>query len=191
MIDKTANILKKYFDKGRPNDSIAKLHNSIARIDNSFISSSSIMLDEVLTGDIYSLKEVIVGENAVISGNITSRTCTVKGKVFGSIISTEYAVIQFKAEIVGDIRAESIQIEPGALINGHIHIEDSIDEYDLVEMVKKGLPVPTKEQLKMSYKSPEQQSVENIKADKANPQNRIQKTNITKEEKENTSSSWY
>ena len=190
MIDKTANILKKYFDKGRPNDSIAKLHNSIARIDNSFISSSSILLDEVLTGDIYSLKEVIVGENAVISGNITSRTCTVKGKVFGNIISTEYAVIQFKAEIDGDIRAESIQIEPGAVINGHIQIEDSIDEYDLVEMVKKGLPVPTKEQLKMSYKSPDQQPSVDADPSKVKTQNRIHKANTQKEE-ENSSSIWY
>jgi len=98
------------------------------------------MLDERLIGNIYSLKEVTVASGAEISGNITSRTSNINGKVIGDIISTESAIIRSSAIICGNIRAKSINVEPGCTINGMIRIEGNIDERDLIEKVENRLP---------------------------------------------------
>ena len=141
MIGRVFSFLKRYFDKkDRQKEIIADFHTTIIRVDDNFISSSSVMLDERLMGNIFSLKEVIVAQTAEISGNITSRVCTVNGKVSGDILSTEYAEIKSSAIITGNIRAKSISIEPGSVINGSIRIEGEIDDHDLIEKVKNRLP---------------------------------------------------
>jgi cytoskeletal protein CcmA (bactofilin family) len=141
MIGRAVNFIKKYLDKkDRQKEIVADFHTTIIRVDDNFISSSSIILDERLIGNIYSLKEVNVAQNAEISGNITSRSCNINGKVIGDIISTEAALIKSSATICGNIRAKSICVEPGCIINGMIRIEGNIDERDLIEKVENRLP---------------------------------------------------
>lgn len=141
MIGRVFSSLKRYFDKkDRQKEIIADFHTTIIRVDDNFISSSSVKLDERLMGNIFSLKEVIVDQTAEISGNITSRVCTISGKVSGDILSTEYAEIKSSAIITGNIRAKSISIEPGSVINGSIRIEGEIDDHDLIEKVENRLP---------------------------------------------------
>ena len=141
MIGRVLNFIKKYLDKkdGRK-EIIADFHTTIIRVDDNFISSNSVMLDEPLMGNIYSLKEVMVAETAQIAGNITSRTCIINGEVYGDILSTDYADIKSTAIINGNIRARFISIEPGSVINGSIRIEGEIDERDLIEKVESRLP---------------------------------------------------
>lgn len=141
MIGRAVNFIKKYLDKkDRQKEIIADFHTTIIRVDDNFISSTSVMLDERLIGNIYSLKEVTVASGAEISGNITSRTSNINGKVIGDIISTEFAIIRRSAIICGNIRAKSINVEPGCVINGMIRIEGNIDERDLIEKVENRLP---------------------------------------------------
>ncbi len=141
MIGRAVNFIKKYLDKkDRQKEIVADFHTTIIRVDDNFISSSSVILDERLIGNIYSLKEVTVAPTAEISGNITSRTCNINGKVIGDIISTESALIKSSATICGNIRAKSITVQPGCIINGMIRIEGNIDERDLIEKVENRLP---------------------------------------------------
>lgn len=141
MIGKAVSFIKKYLNKkNRRKETVADFHTTIIRVDDNYISPSSVVLDERLIGNIYSLKEVIVEPTAEISGNITSRLCSIDGKVFGDIISTEYAHIQSSAIIYGNINAKAITIEPGCIINGAIRIEGNIDERDLIEKVENRLP---------------------------------------------------
>lgn len=141
MIGKVINFIKKNRHKGdRRKEIVADFHTTIIRVDDNFISSSSVMLDERLIGNIFSLKEVTLVAKAEILGNITSRTSNINGKVTGDIISTEAAHIKSSAEICGNIRTKSISIEPGCIINGMIRIEGGIDERDLFEKVQNRLP---------------------------------------------------
>lgn len=95
MIKKAVNFIQKFLDKKhRRQEVIANFHTTIIRVDDDFISTSSIILDEVLKGNIYSLKEVIVAGTAEISGKVTSRTASISGKVYGDIISMEFADIK-------------------------------------------------------------------------------------------------
>jgi len=144
MIGRAVNFIKKFLDKkDRQKEIVADFHTTIIRVDNNFISSSSVILDEKLIGNIYSLKEVTIAPSAEISGNITSRSSNINGKVIGDIIATEFAVIKSDAVICGNIRAKSISVEPGSIINGRIRIESNIDERDLIEKVENRLPPKT------------------------------------------------
>ncbi len=161
MIGKGLNFIQKFLNKKESRlETIADFHTTIIRVDDNFISSSSIILDESLVGNIYSLKEVIVAGTAEISGNVTSRTASISGKVYGDIISIDYADIKKTAVISGNIRAKSISIEPGAIINGSIRIEGDIDDRDLLEKVENRLPSNTyREPAFVTYVLPEEASV--------------------------------
>lgn len=136
-----ANFFKRFLNKkDRKQEDIADFHTTIIRVEDNFVSTSSIILDEPLMGNIYSLKEVIVAEKAQVKGNVISRVSSVSGRVDGDIISTEYAEIKDTAVIRGNIRAKAISIAGGAVINGSIRIEGGIDEHDLLEKVEKRLP---------------------------------------------------
>ncbi|SKB81850.1 bactofilin family protein [Daejeonella lutea] len=160
MTGKAVNFIQKFLNKKHSRQEIiADFHTTIIRVDDNFISSSSIILDEILRGNIYSLKEVIVAGTAEITGNVTSRTASISGKVYGDIISIDYADIKSTAVISGHIRASSISIEPGAVINGSIRIEGNIDERDLIEKVENRLPSPkVKEPAFLTYIIPEEVS---------------------------------
>lgn len=141
MIGKAVNFIKNILNKkDSRQEIIADFHTTIIRVDDNFISSSSIILDDMLMGNIYSLKEVIVADSAEISGNITSASVSISGKVYGDIISLEFADIKGTAVISGNIRAKAIAIAPGAVINGSVRIEGEIDNRDLLAKVENRLP---------------------------------------------------
>lgn len=161
MIGKGLGFIQKFLNKkDSRQETIADFHTTIIRVDDNFISSSSIILDEILVGNIYSLKGVLVADSAEISGNVTSRTASISGRVYGDIISTEYAEIKSTAIISGNIRATAISIERGAIINGSVRIEGNIDERDLFEKVESRIPSNTlKEPAFITYILPEETSV--------------------------------
>lgn len=158
MIKKAVHFIQNALNKkDRQQEIVADFHTTIIRVDDNFISSSSIILDENLRGNIYSLKEVIVADTAEISGNITSRTATISGKVYGDITSLDYVDIKRTAVISGHIRASAISIEAGAFINGSVRIEGNIDDRDLLEKVENRLPSNSpKEPAFLTYILPEE-----------------------------------
>lgn len=157
MISSAVNLFKNLFSKkSSKKEVVADFHTTIIRVDNNFISSSSIKLDEKLVGNIYSLKEVTVDSMAEISGNITSHLCNISGKVNGDIIAIDYVEVHSTAIISGNIRAKSLCIQPGAVINGLIRIESDIDDQDLIEKVENRLPPSTqKEPFELPYIIPD------------------------------------
>jgi cytoskeletal protein CcmA (bactofilin family) len=148
MINKAVDFIKNIFNKkGRQKETVADFHTTIIKVDDNFISASSIMLDEKLFGNIFSLKEVNIAAPSEISGNIISRSCIISGIVTGDIRASEYAEIKSTANIVGNILARSIMIEPGAIINGSIRIDGAIDERELIEKVESRLQFQRKAEI--------------------------------------------
>jgi cytoskeletal protein CcmA (bactofilin family) len=140
MIIKIVDFLKNILGrKPAKKEIVADFHTTIIKVDDNFISASSIMLDEKLLGNIFSLKEVNITAPSEISGNIISRSCIISGMVSGDIRSSEYAEIKSTANIAGNILARSIKIEPGAIINGSIRIDGEIDDRELIEKVESRL----------------------------------------------------
>lgn len=135
------SFIKNLFSKkNQRQEVVADFQTTIIRVDDNYISSSSIKLDEMLAGNIYSLKEVVVSASAEISGNITSTSASVGGIVKGNIVCLEALEIKNTAVITGHILTKTISVEAGAIVNGSIRIEGDIDDRDLKRKIESRIP---------------------------------------------------
>ena len=86
-------------------------------------TEGEIQIDGTVEGDV-TCKKLTVGDTAVISGEIMADEVEVRGRVQGRIRSR--AVLLTKsAQVVGDIWHDSLSIEAGAFLEGHMKRNDS------------------------------------------------------------------
>ena len=81
---------------------------------------NTIRLDGKVKGKILSNSgTVIVGEKAVVQGDINVDVVIIMGKVNGTIDARERIEVYPPGRIVGDIQAPTVLIESGAVLNGN------------------------------------------------------------------------
>jgi cytoskeletal protein CcmA (bactofilin family) len=78
----------------------------------------NIRVDGRLEGELRSTGTLIVGEHAVIRGNIMAGILITSGKIKGDVIALEKIKILKPGVVIGDIRTPSISIEAGAIFHG-------------------------------------------------------------------------
>ena len=96
--------------------------NSDVELKGTLKFSGELTFDGKLDGDIQSDGSLILGDNAVIKGNMNVTIVTVRGKVNGNIIAKEKIDIKTKAELFGDIRAPKLVIEEGVTYVGKTEV---------------------------------------------------------------------
>jgi cytoskeletal protein CcmA (bactofilin family) len=89
-----------------------------SNIEGKINASGTIRIDGKYTGDIFSDGNVIVGENAVINGNIHAVNVAISGKVEGNIYSKGTLEILSTGRLDGDIEVSKISISDGAAFKG-------------------------------------------------------------------------
>ena len=80
--------------------------------------SNDLVVDGRIEGSISSDGALTVGENARIKAEIKTHSVIIYGKVHGNIEVTDIVELKANAELVGDIKAASLSIEPGAIFVG-------------------------------------------------------------------------
>ena len=75
-------------------------------------------LDGKFDGEMFSGNMLILGENAVINGEISVETLVVDGKVRGNVSATGKIEIHSTGRVYGDIATPSLVIEEGGLFDG-------------------------------------------------------------------------
>jgi cytoskeletal protein CcmA (bactofilin family) len=80
--------------------------------------SHDLIIDGRIEGEVNSDGNLTVGENAVIKGEIKTKSVTVFGKVEGNITVQDRAELKSQAELIGDIKAGTLSIEEGATFMG-------------------------------------------------------------------------
>ena len=75
-----------------------------------------------LDGEIQTDGTLLLGDTAVINGNINAETVVVRGKVNGNITAKEKIEIKTKAELFGDIRASKLTVEEGVTFVGKTEV---------------------------------------------------------------------
>lgn len=80
--------------------------------------TNDLIVDGKIEGEISSDGNLTVGENARIKAEIKTSVVIVYGKVHGNITATQNVELKASAEVVGDITAKSLSIEPGAIFVG-------------------------------------------------------------------------
>lgn len=87
-------------------------------------SKSSLCVEGVVEGNIFSDGAVIVGKTAYISGNIEAHNTAVSGKVKGNIIVRDYARLTSTCIVDGDIHAANFIADEGSVFNGKCYMNN-------------------------------------------------------------------
>lgn len=80
--------------------------------------SHDLIIDGKIEGEVSSDGSLTVGENALIKGEIKTRSVVIFGKVEGNITVNERCELKSNAILVGDIEAGTLSIEEGATFMG-------------------------------------------------------------------------
>lgn len=84
--------------------------------------SGELTFDGKLEGDINSDGTLLLGENAIIKGNIEVTSVVVRGKINGNVVAKEKIDLKARTELFGDIKAPKLVIEEGVTFVGKSEI---------------------------------------------------------------------
>lgn len=87
-------------------------------INGSVRFTNDLLVDGRIEGEISSDGALTVAENAHIKAEVKTKSVVIYGKVHGNVSCTERVEIKASAEMVGDVKAETLSIEPGAVFVG-------------------------------------------------------------------------
>ena len=109
--------------------------NGVNRIANStyikgdISSKSDIRVDGTVEGTVYSDVKVVVGESALIKGNIVCNNIDLWGRMEGNIYVKDLLTIKSTAFVDGNVNVRRFQVEVGAKVNGSFRMIEE-EEFD-------------------------------------------------------------
>ena len=93
-------------------------------IDGTVETANDIRVDGRIDGDVITSGRLVVGERAVVEGNVTCLSVDVLGRVIGNICASSQVVLKMSAVVQGDISASSVAIHAGAQFNGRCNMKN-------------------------------------------------------------------
>ena len=97
------------------------LHNVLATgttLTGKIETESDFRLDGRVDGEVVCKGKIVIGPKGSVKGNINTVNAEIFGNVDGSVRVRERLVLKSSAEIKGDIFIQTLEIEPGAKLNG-------------------------------------------------------------------------
>jgi len=89
--------------------------------------SHDLIIDGKIEGEVISDGSLTIGENALIKGEVKTRSVIIFGKVEGNITVAERCELKSNAILVGDIAAGTLSIEEGATFMGQSSVGKKAD----------------------------------------------------------------
>ncbi|MEM7387004.1 MAG: polymer-forming cytoskeletal protein [Verrucomicrobiota bacterium] len=103
------------------------LLSSDVTIKGSLSFSDELILDGTVEGEVTSDNgHLTIGENATIKGEVKTKAVIVFGKVDGNVTTADACELKANAQIVGDIKAGTLSIEPGAAFMGQSSVGNAV-----------------------------------------------------------------
>jgi cytoskeletal protein CcmA (bactofilin family) len=96
-------------------------------IDGDITTEGVIRIEGRVEGAVKAGRQVLVGRQGEIRGDVTTREAVVGGKVQGAISASERLEVQGTSTIIGDITTKAIAVIEGGRINGTVRITDARD----------------------------------------------------------------
>ena len=91
-------------------------------------SKGTIRIDGQFEGDINTAGDVIVGDNASITAQITANNATIAGTVHGHIDVVEKLELMPSAKLHGNIKVGVLAISEGAVFKGSCEMRKEVEE---------------------------------------------------------------
>ena len=95
-----------------------------SKFEGNIYVNGALKLDGEMVGDIISISDIIVGESAYITGNITCNNILVSGSVTGNISAVGQLSLSSTAMSKGELKAGSLIIDEGAEFTGNCQTLD-------------------------------------------------------------------
>jgi cytoskeletal protein CcmA (bactofilin family) len=84
-----------------------------------------VKVEGTVEGCIRNARQVLLGRQGEITGDIHARDVVLGGRVCGTIYATERVEVQGTASVLGDIQTKSIVVLEGAKVNGAVKMDAS------------------------------------------------------------------
>jgi cytoskeletal protein CcmA (bactofilin family) len=97
------------------------------KIEGKLESSGTFRIDSAMKGTLISLDTLIVGEHAVIEGEIDGNRVVIAGRFDGVVHAKSKVEMQPSSIVTGDIYCPCVVIEAGAIFDGHCHMPAPAD----------------------------------------------------------------
>lgn len=88
------------------------------KIKGDVIANGDIRIDGELMGNISAKSKLVIGTKGRIEGQIICNNIEISGYVKGKVTATDLINMKSTSQIVGDIVAGKLSIEPGAMFSG-------------------------------------------------------------------------
>jgi cytoskeletal protein CcmA (bactofilin family) len=92
------------------------------RLEGKLECPGTFRIDSVVKGTLVSDETLILGENAIIDGQIQGHAVVIAGRFDGTIHAKGKVEIQPKAIVTGEIHTPCLIIEPGGVFDGQCHM---------------------------------------------------------------------
>ena len=97
------------------------LHNVLASgtiLTGKIETESDFRLDGRIEGELICKGKIVIGPKGSVKGNVTTVNAEIFGNIEGSVKVRERLILKASADIKGDIFIQTLEIEPGAKLNG-------------------------------------------------------------------------
>lgn len=113
---------KKTADLSLSNANISTLIGEGCHIQGNIHAKNSIKVDGHIQGNLTIEGSVIMGEKSHVQGDITCADLIVLGRLDGNITARQLQ-LKHTAQIYGNIEAQILQVEPGAIYQGSVSMQ--------------------------------------------------------------------
>jgi cytoskeletal protein CcmA (bactofilin family) len=94
-------------------------------IDGDIDTDGVIRIEGRVEGSVRAGRQVLIGRQGEVRGDVTTSEAVVGGKVQGAIKASERLEVQGTSTIIGDITTKAIAVIEGGKINGTVRITDA------------------------------------------------------------------
>jgi cytoskeletal protein CcmA (bactofilin family) len=95
------------------------------RIEGDIDTDGVIRIEGRVEGAVRAGRQVLIGRQGEVRGDVTTREAVVGGSVHGAISASERLEVQGTSTIVGNITTKAIAVIEGGKINGTVRIADA------------------------------------------------------------------
>jgi cytoskeletal protein CcmA (bactofilin family) len=92
------------------------------KLEGKLEATGTFRIDTAMKGTLVSEQKLVIGEHAVIEGEIEGNYVVISGRFDGTIRAKGKVEIQTRAIVTGDIYTPCLLIEPGAVFDGQCHM---------------------------------------------------------------------
>jgi cytoskeletal protein CcmA (bactofilin family) len=105
-----------------PSDAILSIIAAGTRLVGDWEGPGLIKVDGRVEGSISGARQVIIGRDGAVQGNVNAGEVILAGTVDGSVLATDRVELQATAAVTGDVHTKAIVVHEGARINGTVHM---------------------------------------------------------------------